>query len=56
MLAAVASRGDITIKNCITKHLESISAKIIEMGAEVRDIDGEILRIICNKRPNKVSI
>ena len=23
---------------------------------EVRDIDGEILRIICNKRPNKVSI
>lgn len=35
MFAAVASKGDITIKNCITKHLESITAKIIEMGANV---------------------
>ena len=56
MLAAVATKGDITIKNCITKHLESITAKIIEMGAEVEDIDGESLRVICNKRPNKVNI
>ena len=56
MLAAVATRGDITIKNCITKHLESITAKIIEMGAEVRDIEGEAIRVICNKRPNKVNI
>ena len=38
MLAAVATRGDITIKNCITKHLESITAKIIEMGAKVEDL------------------
>ena len=29
MLAAVATRGDLTLKNCITKHLESITAKII---------------------------
>lgn len=35
MFAAVASKGDITIRNCITKHLESITAKIIEMGANV---------------------
>ena len=33
MLAAVATRGDITIRNCITKHLEPLTAKIIEMGA-----------------------
>lgn len=56
MLASVATRGDILIKNCITKHLDSITAKIIEMGAEVKDIDGEMLRVICNKRPNKVNI
>lgn len=56
MLASVATRGDILIKNCITKHLESITAKIIEMGAEVRDIDGEMLRVSCSKRPNKVNI
>ena len=56
MLAAVATRGDITIKNCITKHLESVTAKIIEMGADVEDIEGSALRVICNKRPNKVNI
>ncbi len=56
MLAAVATRGDITIKNCITKHLESVTAKIIEMGANVEDIEGEAIRVTCNKRPNKVNI
>lgn len=56
MLAAVATRGDITIKNCITKHLESVTAKIIEMGADVEDIEGSALRVVCNKRPNKVNI
>ena len=33
MLAAVATRGDILIKNCITKHLEALTAKIIENGS-----------------------
>jgi UDP-N-acetylglucosamine 1-carboxyvinyltransferase len=56
MLASVATRGDITIKNCITKHLESITAKIIEMGAEVEDIEGSSLRVVCGKRPNKINI
>ena len=56
MLAAVATKGDITIKNCITKHLESVTAKIIEMGAKVEDIGGDTLRVTCNKRPSKVNI
>ncbi len=56
MLAAVASKGDITIKKCISKHLESLAAKITEMGAVVQDIDGENLRVIANKRPNKLNI
>lgn len=56
MLAAVATRGDVTIKNCITKHLESITAKVIEMGAEVEDLEGEAIRVTCNKRPNKINI
>ncbi len=37
MLAAVASKGDLLIKNCITKHLESITAKILEIGGNVED-------------------
>ena len=56
MLAAVATKGDITIKNCITKHLESVTAKIIEMGAEVEDLGGDAIRVNCTKRPNKVNI
>ena len=56
MLAAVATKGDITVKNCISKHLESLTAKIIEMGANVEDIDGESLRVWCTKRPEKLNI
>ena len=55
MLAAVATKGDLIIKNCITKHLESITAKIIEVGGNVEDnIDS--IRVWCNKRPNKATI
>ena len=55
MLAAVASRGDILIKNCITKHLESLTAKIIEIGGEVEDL-GDSIRVKMDKRPSKAII
>ena len=55
MVAAVASRGDITLKNCITKHLEAITAKICEVGGIVEDY-GDELRVYCNKRPSRASI
>ena len=55
MLAAVASQGDILIKNCITKHLESTTAKIIEVGGNVEDY-GDSIRVWCDKRPNKANI
>lgn len=55
MCAAIATKGDITIKNCITKHLECITAKIIEMGGNVEE-DGDTLRVWTNKRPNKANI
>lgn len=55
MLAAVASRGDIIIKNCITKHLECITAKIIEIGGNV-DANGDHLRVWCDKRTSKATI
>ena len=55
MLAAVASQGDILIKNCITKHLESLTAKILEMGGNVED-NGDSIRVWCNSRPSKANI
>ena len=56
MLSAVATRGNVTIRNCITKHLEPLIAKITEMGAEVDDIDGDNIRVWCNKKPKKINI
>lgn len=35
MIATAACGGQVTINNVIPKHLESISAKLVEMGAEV---------------------
>lgn len=42
MIAAAATKGDVTIKNVIPKHLESIAAKLIEMGAIVEEGDDSI--------------
>jgi len=55
MLAAIASKGDLVIKNCVPEHLESITAKIIEIGGNV-EISGDDIRVWMNKRPNKAII
>jgi len=55
MLAAVASKGDVTVKNCISKHLESLTAKILEIGGNVES-DGDNIRVWCDKRTTKANI
>ena len=55
MIAAVASKGDVIIKNCITKHLESIIAKVVEVGGNV-DANGDHLRVWYSKRTHKATI
>lgn len=42
MCAAAATGGDILIKNVIPKHLEAISAKLIQTGCEVVEFDDAI--------------
>ena len=42
MAAAAATGGDVLIKNVITKHLESITAKLREMGVEVEEYDDAV--------------
>ena len=42
MIAAAATKGDVIIKNVIPKHLESISAKLIEMGVIVEEGDDSV--------------
>ncbi|MDF2540953.1 MAG: UDP-N-acetylglucosamine 1-carboxyvinyltransferase [Herbinix sp.] len=42
MFAAAASKGDVLIKNVIPKHLEAISAKLLEIGAQIEEFDDAI--------------
>ena len=39
MAAAAATKGELVIENVIPKHLESVSAKLVEMGVEVEEYD-----------------
>ena len=55
MRAAVATKGDLLIKNCIPEHLDCLTAKILEMGANVEYNDDSI-HVWTNKRPNKANI
>lgn len=43
MIAAAATKGRLHIRNVIPKHLESISAKLEEMGAQIEEFDDSIL-------------
>ena len=55
MVAAAATQGDVLIKNVIPKHLESITAKLIECGVVVEEYDDSI-RISSDCRPNHCSV
>ena len=43
MIAAAITGGELLIKNVIPKHLESISAKLVEAGATVKEFDEAVL-------------
>ncbi len=55
MVAAAATKGEVLIKNVIPKHLESISAKLMEIGADVIEFDDSIL-VKCSGEFNKVNV
>ncbi|MBE7041759.1 MAG: UDP-N-acetylglucosamine 1-carboxyvinyltransferase [Ruminococcaceae bacterium] len=42
MVAAAATGGNVLVKNIIPKHMESVSAKLIEVGAKVTEYDDSI--------------
>lgn len=55
MIAAAATGGNVLIKNVIPKHLEAISAKLIEMGITVEEYEDSI-RVSTDKRPVKANV
>jgi UDP-N-acetylglucosamine 1-carboxyvinyltransferase len=44
MIASAISKGDVVVRNIIPKHMESLTAKLIEMGVEVEE-DGDWIRV-----------
>ncbi len=55
MIAAAATKGDVTINNVIPTHMEALSAKLIEMGVTVEE-GADYLRVCCNKDLRAVKI
>ena len=49
LMAAAATRGDVTVKNVIPKHLECIYAKLSEIGCQVEESD-DAVRVVATKR------
>jgi UDP-N-acetylglucosamine 1-carboxyvinyltransferase len=55
MVAAAATEGNVLVKNVIPKHLESISAKLEEMGVKIEEYDDSI-RVSRTGKLNKCNI
>ena len=55
MLAAIASKGDLIIKNCIPEHLDCLTSKILEIGGKVETYR-DTIHVWSTKRPNKTVI
>ena len=55
MMAAAITGGDVLIKNVIPKHLDVISAKLIEIGATVEEFD-DAVRVKADKRLSYTNI
>ncbi len=55
MFAAAITKGDVMIRNVIPKHLESISAKLTEIGCEIEEFD-DSLRVVATKRLDHTNV
>lgn len=55
MCAAAITRGDVTVKNVIPKHLEAISAKLLEIGCEIIEGDDEV-RVVGRPKQHSTNI
>ena len=55
MVAAAATSGDVLVRNVIPKHLDSISAKLEEMGVDIEEYDDSI-RVSRKGKLNKCNI
>jgi len=55
MIAAAAAGGDVLIENVIPKHMDSLSAKLVEAGAEIIENDDSI-RVISTGKLKSINV
>ncbi len=55
MVAAAATGGDVLVKNVIPKHLESITAKLLECGVQVEELD-DAVRVVSTGKFRRCNI
>jgi UDP-N-acetylglucosamine 1-carboxyvinyltransferase len=55
MIAAAATRGDVIVRNIIPKHMESLSAKLIEMNVKIEENE-DWIRVTGNNAIQKANI
>ncbi len=55
MIAAAATHGDVTIRGCIPTHMDALTAKLLELGANITDSDDSI-RVRSNGAHRAVNI
>ncbi len=55
MIAAAATKGDLTVDNIIPKHMEALTAKLQEMGVHIYEMD-ESIRVIGQDRYESVDV
>lgn len=55
MIAAATTGGNVLVKNVIPKHMESVTAKLIEMNVQVEEYDDSI-RVIRNDKLVKANV
>ncbi len=56
MIAAAITGGDILVKNIIPTHMDSLSAKLAEMGAEITEFDDAIRVNAVEKKLHAVAV
>lgn len=55
MIASAITGGDICVKNIIPKHMDSLSAKLLELGCDVEEGD-DFIRVKSNKKLNAINV
>ncbi|WP_128895514.1 UDP-N-acetylglucosamine 1-carboxyvinyltransferase [Longirhabdus pacifica] len=55
MIAAAATKGDVVVDQIIPKHMEALTAKLIEMGVHVKEMD-ESIHIVGNEHYDHVDV